>query len=279
MKADMGLDGNIPDQAISLLTDNTTKLTNAINTLPELLEMKRLIDLHTTIASAILEHIKQRKLDVYFEVEEKLISSKGHLDQKSASAPLDLIRDASSGLPEDRLRLFLVYFLCHNLSDSEIEQYTNELREAGCDLTPFEYMRRFKKFLSSSTASSTTNTDSIFQSLGGGTKTVNMFSKLMSQGSQFVMEGVKNLVVKKQSLPITRVMDALMEAKSNPETDEFRHFDPKVLAKAQNIYGDENASYGSSFSTKTTFQDVSTFSLLRVFSIDGGSIVYIPGVC
>ena len=32
---------------------------------------------------------------------------------------------------------------------------------------------------------------------GGGTRTVNMFAKLMSQGSSFVMEGVKNLVVKK----------------------------------------------------------------------------------
>lgn len=32
---------------------------------------------------------------------------------------------------------------------------------------------------------------------GGGTKTVSMFSKLVSQGSSFVMEGVKNLVVKK----------------------------------------------------------------------------------
>lgn len=32
---------------------------------------------------------------------------------------------------------------------------------------------------------------------GGGTKTVSMFSKLMNQGSSFVMEGVKNLVVKK----------------------------------------------------------------------------------
>lgn len=32
---------------------------------------------------------------------------------------------------------------------------------------------------------------------GGGTKTVNMFSKLVSQGSSFVMEGVKNLVVKR----------------------------------------------------------------------------------
>ena len=32
---------------------------------------------------------------------------------------------------------------------------------------------------------------------GGGTRTVNMFTKLMSQGSNFVMEGVKILVVKK----------------------------------------------------------------------------------
>lgn len=32
---------------------------------------------------------------------------------------------------------------------------------------------------------------------GGGTKTVSMFSKLVTQGSSFVMEGVKNLVVKR----------------------------------------------------------------------------------
>lgn len=32
---------------------------------------------------------------------------------------------------------------------------------------------------------------------GAGTKTVSMFSKLVSQGSNFVMEGVKNLVVKR----------------------------------------------------------------------------------
>lgn len=32
---------------------------------------------------------------------------------------------------------------------------------------------------------------------GAGTKTVSMFSKLVSQGSSFVMEGVKNLVIKR----------------------------------------------------------------------------------
>ena len=86
-----------------------------------------------------------------------------------------------------------------------------------------------------------------------------MFSKLMSQGSQFVMEGVKNLVVKKHTLPITRVTDALMEAKSTPETDEFRYFDPKVLAKAQNLYGEDGGTFGSSSSpsSKNPFQDVS----------------------
>ena len=46
---------------------------------------------------------------------------------------------------------------------------------------------------------------------GGGTKTVSMFSKLMNQGSSFVMEGVKNLVVKKHNLPVTKIVEELME--------------------------------------------------------------------
>lgn len=259
LKSQMGLDNDIPDQTISLLTDNTSKLTDAINTLPELLETKRLIDLHTTVASAILEHIKHRKLDIFFEYEEKIISSKGHLDQKFATAPLELIRDANAGTPEDKLRLFLVLYLTSSMSESDANQYLSELRAASCDLSAFEYIKHIKSITNLST-SSASNVDSLFQSIGGGTRTVSMFSKLMSQGSQFVMEGVKNLVLKKQTLPITRVTDALMEGKSTPETDEFRYFDPKAVAKALNPYGgggtggEEGAVNCSS---KTTFQDVS----------------------
>lgn len=40
-----------------------------------------------------------------------------------------------------------------------------------------------------------TNTPNQYE--GAGTKTVSMFSKLVSQGSSFVMEGVKNLVIKR----------------------------------------------------------------------------------
>ncbi|KAJ6667349.1 hypothetical protein lerEdw1_017327 [Lerista edwardsae] len=51
----------------------------------------------------------------------------------------------------------------------------------------------------------------------------------MNTGSQFVMEGVKNLVLKQQNLPVTRILDNLMEMKSNTETDDYRYFDPKML--------------------------------------------------
>lgn len=44
-------------------------------------------------------------------------------------------------------------------------------------------------------ANMTTSSNQI--AVGGGTKTIGMFSKLLSQGSSFVMEGVKNLVVKR----------------------------------------------------------------------------------
>ncbi len=40
------------------------------------------------------------------------------------------------------------------------------------------------------------------------------FSKLMQQSSSFVMEGVKNLVVKKHNLPVTKIVDELMEVNS-----------------------------------------------------------------
>jgi len=40
-----------------------------------------------------------------------------------------------------------------------------------------------------------------------------MFSKLMQQSSSLVMEGVKNLVVKKHNLPVTKIVDEIMEVK------------------------------------------------------------------
>lgn len=51
LKASMGID-NESDIVFSMMSDNTAKLTSAVNSLPQLLERKRLIDMHTTIATS-----------------------------------------------------------------------------------------------------------------------------------------------------------------------------------------------------------------------------------
>lgn len=220
LKTAMGLEGN--DEAVILLNDTTAKLNSAVSSLPELLEKKKYIDMHTTIATSILDQIKNRKLDIYFEIEEKIMS-KSMLDK----SPIEMITDPGAGTPTDKLRLFLINFLCgvSTLPAEELKQFETALQEAGCDLNPLHYMKRWKTFSKMPLASVTTN-------YGGGTKTVNMFSKLMNQGSQFVMEGVKNLVVKKHILPVTRIADSLMEHKALQQGEEYLYYDPK-LRKAE----------------------------------------------
>lgn len=48
----MGI-GNENDMALSMVSDNTARITSAVNSLPQLLEKKRLIDMHTTIATGM----------------------------------------------------------------------------------------------------------------------------------------------------------------------------------------------------------------------------------
>ncbi|KAK1893384.1 Sec1 family domain containing protein 1 [Dissostichus eleginoides] len=259
LKSIMGLEGE-DEGAISMLSDNTAKLTSAVSSLPELLEKKRLIDLHTNVATAVLDHIKSRKLDVYFEYEEKLMS-KSTLDKSL----LDIISDPDAGTPEDKMRLFLIYYITAQQapSESDLEQYKTALLDAGCDLSPLNYIKQWKAF--TKMAATPANYGN------SGVKPMGLFSRVMNSGSQLVMEGVKNLLaaslkhssllscasppddstfiqarfrshrfttktplfppacVGLENLPVTRILDNLMEMKSNPETDDYRYFDPKML--------------------------------------------------
>lgn len=226
LKLAMGLDAN--DEAVSLLTDTTAKLNNAVSSLPELLEKKKMVDMHTTIATSILDEIKARKLDIYFEIEEKILSKASSASSFASvmQEALDFISNPESGSPVDKIRLFLILMLCDSsgfLNETEARRFEIALDEAVCDMKPLHYMKRWKTF-----SKIPTSLSSASNMYGGGTKTVSMFSKLMSQGSQFVMEGVKNLVVKKHVLPFTRITDALMDHKNSQEVEDYHYLDPKT---------------------------------------------------
>ncbi|CAD6213215.1 GSCOCG00003969001-RA-CDS [Cotesia congregata] len=202
LKSSMGIDGDM-DIPGNMVANNTARLTNAVNSLPQLLDMKRLIDMHTTIATGILNSIKSRRLDTFFEIEEKIMS-KQTLDRSI----LDIINDPEAGTPEDKIRGY-----------TKLSGIQNSYE-------------------------------------GGGTKTVSMFSKLMNQGSSFVMEGVKNLVVKKHNLPVTKIVDELIEMKQSPSTEDYYYLDPKQLKQIEHVP-----------KNRTTFQDV------IVFIVGGGNYI------
>ncbi|EDV23629.1 uncharacterized protein TRIADDRAFT_57033 [Trichoplax adhaerens] len=216
LKSTMGLEDEslaVVSAAVenSLSNDHTSKLSSAVSSLPELLEKKKSIDMHTNIATALLEHIKNRKLDSYFELEEKLMSK------------------SSIG--------------------ADLEKYTTTLRNAGVNLTSFDYVKKMKSFAKMTLKPSIASDSK--SSVG------QVFSRIMKTGSKFVMEGVKNLAFKTKDLPVTRIVDALMESRSIAEIEDYRYFDPKLL----------RASDGSAAHTKNPFQEA------IVFMVGGGNYV------
>ncbi|CAO1352245.1 unnamed protein product [Diamesa hyperborea] len=217
LKSSMGMDGE-SDVAYSMVNDNTARLTNAVNSLPQLMEKKRLIDMHTKIATNILNFIKVRRLDSYFELEEKIMS-KSVLDK----ALSDLLQDPLFGSIEDKMRLYIIFYICTNLPEQEYKKLEVILQESGCDLSAMPYIQRWKSIMARTSNLTPTQYED------GGTRTVTMFSRLLTQGSTFVMEGVKNLVVKRHNLPVTKITEQLMECRNNAEIDDYLYLDPKLL--------------------------------------------------
>jgi len=210
----------VPDAAEEggdvLLQDNTARLTSAITSLPDLLRRKANIDRHMSIATALLEHIKKRKLDVFFETEEKI------LGRAALEKPLiELLRDPDCGTAEDKLRLYLIHALCEGEGGPELKA---ALEEAGADTGCLAYL---DQWISVSKLSPSPPPG--YGGGGGVAKTVSMFSKLLNQGSALVVEGVKNFVLKENKLPLTRIVDALMEGRAGEEERRYRYFDPKLL--------------------------------------------------
>uniref|UniRef100_A0A915E300 Uncharacterized protein n=1 Tax=Ditylenchus dipsaci TaxID=166011 RepID=A0A915E300_9BILA len=203
LKKTMGMQNPEDEAVVFALDDATARLSSAVGNLPELLEQKRLIDLHTSIATTLLENIKERKLDVLFEAEEKLLN--GQSIPISESLQLCVNND-------DALRLILITLCSRPLTTKERKDILTFMEEKGIDPSAYHFVQKLKAL------SNMTNHPSEEFSFRDGR--------------------VKNLVPKKHNLPITKMVDELIDTRtgvsgtltsSGTETDEFRYFDPKLL--------------------------------------------------
>lgn len=58
---------------------------------------------------------------------------------------MDIVSDPSSGTPEDKMRLFVIYYLLSpDMTEEVLTQHTAALESVGVDIRPLEYLKKWK---------------------------------------------------------------------------------------------------------------------------------------
>lgn len=202
--------------------DLRPNLAVAISSLPQLTKKKQQIDMHTNIATSLLECIKDRGLDGFYQVEEELLMRPKTFEVNRILALLE----NSRGTVDDKLRLFLIYFLCmENVPGPHIARCTDALGKAGCsDLRAFEYLKSIKAFTSTmATVSSMDGSNEVNSGLNSS------YAAVLGTLSQ-VASNVHNLILADdKTFPTARVVAALMEQRGDQQIlDSYCTLDPKA---------------------------------------------------
>lgn len=187
------------------------ELKTAITVLPELTERKRIIDCHLQISTALLEQIKARDLGNLFHAEQQSLGS------TSPAKVVEILRGKEAS-PADKMRFFLVYYLAQEVepSTSELALLEATLREAGCDMRSYEFVRR-QRALQRRTAAQHAS------QIASGTGGPSQADFLQSLGGRLtggvlgnVLSSVKNLLPEAADTPLTKLIDGALEAALGP---------------------------------------------------------------
>ena len=206
------------------LGDSTAKLADAVQSLPELQEKKRVIDKHTNIATALLGNIKQRGLDEYYAVEEDLLAGKG--DKPSV---MSLLQATGRGSAEDKVRLAILYTLSatEGMSPQDAEEVEGALRASGANISALSYIKRMMTLNASLAKNASADGGGHRRTDSSQGNILEWADKLYGQSLNTITKGVKNLLSGERVLPIAVAVETLMANQPGPESSEYAYLDPK----------------------------------------------------
>jgi len=264
------------EKALESSSLNTDGIAYAIEQLPMMKVKKAMLDKHTFIATSIVTEINERDIVNLISMEQEQMTQ----SRPEYQAFVALLSPSSKASPLDKLRLLMIYYLCNEVSDSDLQdlilllegkkdkndnkEKENKENKDGKDkdskdntnkfpnnfFAPLLYLKKWKGLNKMITGSSSSSKPG-----PGSTRVVSAWgkiaSKVIGKGAD-LLSTIKNLLpTNNKDLPLTRIVDSLMTNKETADTEKYLYLDPK-LSKGKSKSRSTSSSQSSSSSSSST---------------------------
>lgn len=222
--------------------NDTAHIQQAVDALPELSARKNTLDMHMDILASLISELQAKNLDKFFEIEQSTNNVKVQQefwDLLSASSERDNCAD--------KFRTFLILVLMVDLPKEYTEKVKNLFVERFplVDMSAFYYISKFKELskltnISSLTDSRTSlllpnaaasgNSSALLSGLSS--KLYGLTEGKISEGLLSIASRIKNFIPEKKQLPITNIVEAIMDPSNASNalvqlTDDYMYLDSK----------------------------------------------------
>lgn len=220
--------------------NDTIQIQEVVNKLPELTARKNIIDTHVNIFGSLLKELENKKLDTFFEIEQDPNNTKLQTNFMS------LLNDGKTNNLNDKMRSFIVLFLTSQkgLNKEFVQNVESYFIKNQHDISPLKYVYKLRELMLLSTKSLQNKSleDGSSNNNGNGnnnhgtyslSKLYSLTEKTLPGSVGNLISGIKNLLPEKKTIPITNVVEALMDPLNSSEknletTDNYIFIDPRI---------------------------------------------------